>query len=263
MNCTRLFSTAPASALLLVALASSPSPAQVVRGQVVQQEDGTPVAYATVLLSHTRRNVNARAVTDSSGRFRARLSLRGEYDVFVGRVDSWTNTGRRLAVMREDTFTVLVQVPREVISLPALNVVASTRSRRLESVGYYRRSLSGSGTYIGPARIRARHWINTSRLLSSVTVRTMINERNPFSTFAFDAFAEFRPSDAFGELYGTCVPTFFVNGTRYGPAYADLVDQVSPEEIEGVEIYHNSWSAPLEYTAMSSFCGAILVWLRA
>lgn len=263
MRWTRALSAAALAILAAAALCATPARAQVVRGTVVHQEDGTPVAFATVLLAHARRGTMVRTVTDSAGRFSLRAHPRGSWELSIGRVEGWYNVGPELSLMREDTFSVVVEIPREVLRLPALNVVAHTRSRRLEAVGYYRRSMAGMGSYIGPARIAARNWGLTSRLLAHASTRILVAEREPFQTLAYEAFSMFRPDGAFGELYGRgCRPTLFIDGMRYGPAYAETVDMVVPEEIEGIEIYPNSWAAPPEYTALSAGCGAILVWTR-
>ena len=48
--------------------------------------------------------------------------------------------------------------------------------------------------------------------------------------------------------------SYFVNGF-------DQVDVLSPDDVEGVEVYRSTAQAPVEYRRMER-CGVTLVWLR-
>lgn len=233
-----------AAGLLALGTLAAPLPAQVVRGTVVGLADGRPVAAATMLVSRVGRGVNHRSVTDSAGAFKLRPYPRGEYQLSVERNGTRVDVGPPLGVMREDTFTVVVSVPREGSARPELTIVSDTRSPRLEAVGFYRRSASGAGAQIGPALIHARNWLTTGSLLSHPRVRAQAGLRTPFRG-----------------AWGTC-RTLFVDGQRYGLAYRDVIDRVTPDEIEGIEIYPAYWATPAEFATQGSHCGAILIWLR-
>lgn len=259
-------SLAAAAWTMALATLAAPLPAQVVRGTVVGQADGLSVASVTMLVSRVGGRVNHRAVTDAAGAFKLRPYPRGEYQLSVERDGARFDVGPPLALTHEDTFTVVVRVPRKGPAPSELTVVSDTRSPLLESVGYYRRGSTGAGTYVGPGLLRARNWLTTGELLSHPRVRGFSRLRTPFAGFASRAFASFRPGDASGVYaprgWGDACSTLFVDGVRYGPAYRDVVDRVAPEEIEGVEIYPANWSVPPEYATMGSSCGAILIWLR-
>ncbi len=258
-------SLAAAGSLALATLAVS-LPAQVVRGTVVGQADGLPVASVTMLVSRVGGGVNHRAVTDTAGAFKLRPYPRGEYQLSVERDGARFDVEPPLALTHEDTFTVVVRIPHDAPAHPTLSVVSNTRSPLLESVGYYRRGSSGAGTYVGPGLLGARNWLTTGELLSHPRVRGFSRLRTPFAGFASRAFASFRPGDALGVYaprgWGDACSTLFVDGVRYGPAYRDVVDRVTPSQIEGIEIYPANWSVPPEYVTQGSPCGAILIWLR-
>jgi hypothetical protein len=257
---------AAAGALALGTLAAS-LPAQVVRGTVVEQLHGSPIASQVVLISRAGGAVNHRAVTDSSGRFKLRPYPRGEYQLSVELARGHVDVGPPLGLTSQDTFTVVVEVPRRAEGPPVLRVVSHNRSRRLEEVGYYRRGTSGAGMYVGPGLLRARDWLITSNLLSHGRIRALAGLRAPSDGSSFRAFREFRPYDAFGVYaaggWGGACSTLFVDGMRYGPAYPEVVDRVTPDEIEGIEIYPTHWSTPPEFATKGSSCGAILIWLKA
>lgn len=244
MRCLGVARSLAAAALLTLAFPTAPLPAQVVRGTVVELADGRPVASVTMLVSRVGRGVNHRSVTDSAGRFRLRPYPRGEYQISIEWRGRRSDVGPPMGVMREDTFTVVVRVPREGSAPPELTVVSDTRSRRLEAVGFYRRSTSGAGAQIGPALIRARNWLTTGRLLSHPRVRAQAGLRTPFRGG-----------------WSTC-RTLFVDGQRYGLAYRDVMDRVTPDDIEGIEIYPTYWGTPPEFATKGSNCGAIVIWLR-
>jgi hypothetical protein len=252
---------AAAGSLAFATLATA-LPAQVVRGTVVGHADGLPVASVTMLVSRVGGGVNHRAVTDAAGAFKLRPYPRGEYQLSVERDGARFDVGPPLALTHEDTFTVVVRVPRKGPAPSELTVVSDTRSPLLESVGYYRRGSSGAGTYVGPGVLGARNWLTTGELLSHPRVRGNGRLRTPYTSYAFGAFAAFRPGTAFGGYGRGCLPTVFVDGLSHGPAYRDVVDRVEPKEIEGIEIYPGYWGTPPEYATQGSPCGAIVIWLR-
>jgi hypothetical protein len=48
-----------------------------------------------------------------------------------------------------------------------------------------------------------------------------------------------------------------------GSSIARQLDQlVSPEEIEGIEIYESIARMPAEYAPVGSVCGVVLIWTR-
>ncbi|NJD20918.1 MAG: carboxypeptidase regulatory-like domain-containing protein [Gemmatimonadetes bacterium] len=259
-----------AAGLLALQPLAAPLPAQVVRGTVVGLADGRPVVSATMLVSRVGRGVNHRSMTDSAGAFKLRPYPRGEYQLSVERNGTRVDVGPPMAITHEDTFTVVVRIPREGSARPELTIVSDTRSPLLESVGYYKRGSTGMGAYIGPALLGARNWLTTSEVVSHSRVRAAARLRTPYTGYAFRAFREFRPYDAFGVYAaggslggsgGGC-SMLFVDGIRYGWAYRDLLDRVAPQDIEGIEIYSSYWGTPPEFATKGSHCGAILIWLR-
>jgi hypothetical protein len=53
----------------------------------------------------------------------------------------------------------------------------------------------------------------------------------------------------------------YVDGVAFGRA-DDVLDQVGPTDIEGIEIYRRATEVPPEFGGLQARCGVILVWTR-
>jgi hypothetical protein len=62
---------------------------------------------------------------------------------------------------------------------------------------------------------------------------------------------------------GICPPLYFLDALYMGNAETTAVeDLVSPEQIEGVEVYAGAGEMPPEFNRMGSQCGVIAFWTR-
>ena len=64
-----------------------------------------------------------------------------------------------------------------------------------------------------------------------------------------------------------CIPNFFLDGAPYlvddGHTFAELMDQVTPEAITGIEVYRPGTPMPPQFDRSSlSGCGSIVIWTR-
>jgi hypothetical protein len=65
----------------------------------------------------------------------------------------------------------------------------------------------------------------------------------------------------------TCYPTLYVDGVPLawsdGDAGSGIEDLVSPDEVEGIELYRDPLETPTRYTSLGrAYCGVIVVWTR-
>jgi hypothetical protein len=61
----------------------------------------------------------------------------------------------------------------------------------------------------------------------------------------------------------TCHVQYFIDGVRYGSPEEEVnLDQFSPEDIEGIEIYRGQAGVPSKYTGRDIRCGVVLLWIR-
>jgi hypothetical protein len=58
-----------------------------------------------------------------------------------------------------------------------------------------------------------------------------------------------------------CVPSVYVDGTRWDPTASELA-ALRPDDIEGIEVYTRPSTAPAQYRRLNQDCAVVLVWLR-
>jgi hypothetical protein len=120
--------------LVLLPTGALPLHAQLVRGEVVEEESGTPIAGAMVVLLDAGGSVAARALTDDFGRFAGEVRGRGSHRARVDRIGYQSLTTEPFDVPAGGTFQ-RIRVPIRAIDLAGLDVSASRRCRLREDVG--------------------------------------------------------------------------------------------------------------------------------
>ena len=247
-------------AVLLTPLASvvPAAEAQVIQGIVVEAEAGptpagmaarAPVAGATVeLLTEGGGGGGPGTTTDSLGRFSLRVPGAGRYGLRVSHPGHRPFQTDSVEVGRGETVSVEVRLGRNVIPLEPLVVTARIPA---DITGFHRRRLGGGfGTFMTREEIEARAPGRTTELLRGmpgVTIR--------FERWGVGPTIEMRGG------FGTCEPAIFVDGVL-APQYrgSRLDDFLTPDRIEGVEVYSSFSAAPVQYLAGT--CGVILFWTR-
>jgi hypothetical protein len=61
---------------------------------------------------------------------------------------------------------------------------------------------------------------------------------------------------------GACLPSLWLDGSRYRQTFDDMMTMVRSGEMLGVEIDSRSLGLPSEYTEPRKDCGAIVVWTK-
>jgi hypothetical protein len=117
---------------------------------------------------------------------------------------------------------------------------------------FERRRASGRGTFITRADVERRNPLRLAdmlRLVRGLTVRTVGGR------------TELRFARATARLAGPdCPPEIWIDGAR---AFEATVDEVRPDEVEGIELYRGLGQIPAEYLSRSSACGVVLIWTRS
>jgi hypothetical protein len=231
--------------------------AQVIQGIVVEAAaDPAPAGMASParvagaiveLLTHGRGD-GPGTTTDSLGRFALRVPGAGRYGLRVSHPGHHPYQADSVEVGRGETVSVEVRLGRNVIPLEPLVVTARIPA---DITGFHRRrSGGGLGTYITREEIGARAPGRTTELLRGLPGVTINFER-----WGVGPTVEMRGG------FGTCEPAIFVDGVL-APQYrgSRLDDFLTPDKIEGVEVYTSFSAAPAQYLAGS--CGVILFWTR-
>ncbi len=224
-------------------------PGSLVRGRVIDQQTGAPIARVSVRFTNTR----ASAITDTTGRFYFERIPVGDYNLRVEHIGYATNNAR--VTVRDDDLDALVRLTPAAIALQP--IVVTVFSRRLEHVGFYERRKRGVGTFIDRKQIDAMNVQDASDLLRRVGSLRLIphNRRNSG-----------QPRNATVGRRGNCRFTFIVDGTRTLPDFE--MDYVAAAALEGVEVYNGLAEVPALFKAHassaggSSSCGVIALWSR-
>jgi len=269
-----------------VVLQTGPEPTATLSGLVTEGEGGRGLAGVTVAL-----NGRVVAVTDSAGAFTAPSSavVWGTNELTVEhRAFSDRSVSDRIWVSNSDeTLDLVVALDVVPIALPGLDIPG--RSNRLAAEGFYeRREQFGSATFMTREEIMERNPRRTEDLLRGALngsgMSRTIRQTNP----SLGPFGATTPAQSFSRADEgrPCLPIFYMNGLRLGnlagapestptgvnqgDAVADQgssiarqLDQlVSPEQIEGIEIYESIARMPAEYAPVGSVCGVVLIWTR-
>jgi len=217
----------------------------VLRG-IVTDSAGDPIADAAVGIVALHQATR----TTEDGRFTfVRLPL-GEVEVSVRRLGYEPRTFRvTITASAPDSVKVkLVELP-EVLSAMASSAPEAHRRQGIED--FYWRRARGIGVFFTKDDIQARRASATSDLLRSTPglrfVRAGGGKGVRFTS----------PSNARRD----CMPTIWLDGQR---ATGMEIDDLSPNDIEGMELYQSLSSTPAQFYRGGSTtpCGTIVVWSR-
>ncbi len=212
----------------------------------VRDSLGTPIPGASV------SSVDATTETDSLGKFSLRLT----------RTDSTTVTIRRLG-FASVTFTMLtdslalndvdIVLDATVRSLPGVDVRETRYARvpTIENFGKRRADKAGFGFFLGRDEISKREGAPLSSLLAQANGVTIVRARNGKGSLRFSRWAS----------KGTgCAPHTWLDGALVKNFE---VDDLRASDVEAIELYANSASAPPEFDTGSRFaCGVVVIWTR-
>lgn len=212
-----------------------------IRGRVTTLESERPLEGVRVSVVDTDLAV----LTDADGRFLLRLVPAGERHLrvlfpgaFPARLPVEVRGGRDLRLE--------LSVGLEVVPLPTLRVsVEGIPAGKL--AGFHRRMERGFGRFITRAEIERRRPRATSDLLRTVPGVRVGSDATPGT-----------PAVEIPRGPRDCPVTYFLDGLRV-PGFH--VDQVTPEEIDGIEIYRGPSQVPPVFRRKFT-CAAVAVWTR-
>ncbi|HEX9581590.1 MAG TPA: carboxypeptidase regulatory-like domain-containing protein [Gemmatimonadales bacterium] len=194
--------------------------------------------------------------TDSRGRFVVAAVPLGEHRVQVTRIGYRPKT-LRLPIAPDDAGgRVFVDVMLEPLPVGLEAVVVRGDTTSLVAYGLYadfyrRRRMGMGGRFITARDIERRSPLQISDMFLTI----------PGAWLSYTAFGDrsftFR-SVAAGALRGRCAPAVFLDHVRM-TGWLSLDDIVTPERVEGIEVYAGDLMVPLQF---SGGCGAIVIWTR-
>ena len=152
---------------------------------------------------------------------------------------------------------VISLVPQvQEVTLEGLNVTSWGRSVILRGSGFYERQENWNGTFLTRDDVLARHPARLPDVFRQVRGFTVVRA----------ASREILTATRRQSRGGFCPPRVYLNGVRIPGSSSDVLahlNNISPNEVEGVEAYPSASSIPPQYSAADSGCGLILIWTRS
>jgi hypothetical protein len=229
------------------------SMAQTLRGRVVDAGSAHAIAQATIRLVSLDGKPIAEVVSTDSGHFEILAPRSGRYNVEADRIEYVTMRGGPIRLLTESTAEVEIRLSIRAVALEPIEVKVEARKPSLVRAGFYDRQRTGLGTFIDEADIEARNARRTTDLFRAVAgVRVISDGRNEHVVLR----------GGIGSSFTTpyCRPQIYLDGIHVEPF--DLGREISPYDLEGIEIYRSAAQVPAQYGGANSSCGVILLWTR-
>lgn len=154
-----------------------------------------------------------------------------------------------VAVEPGQTVELAVRLETTTVPLPELVVEGKEPPPAPKMVGFFARRGSGQGHFITRNDIEKRSpRVLTDMLRSVPGLRITCNG----GSCRASSFSETR------RFMGPCPIQYFLDGLKFlGDA-----DELTPDQVEGIEIYRGSASIPPEFNTGTAMCGVIAMWSR-
>lgn len=234
-------------------LIALPLDAQRLVGYVVEESTDRPVSSAAIVILDEEGRQQRNTTTDDEGWFQFAMAAPGPYTIRITHIAYTSWTSESIDLGRGETVEIRVRLGTNVIPLEPL--VITTRSAAIGRIAEFHRRLERNafGRFIAREDIERRPAARVSDLLRTqpgISIQTA--RRGPFE----------RNLITMRGGAGACLPNIYIDGVRVRQS-ADfpIDDLLSPDMLEGVEMYTVGATAPAQYQE-SSGCGVVLFWTR-
>lgn len=244
-------------------------PISVLSAQVFDDQSSAPLAAVHVSLMGTA----IRVVTDAEGRFELTAERSADFVLSFKRL-GYQPASSVVSLTLGDTTRLSFFLRPVALTLDAVNVAARGESRSARLAGFDRRRAHHiNGDFITRAMIEQQHTSVTTNLVRIIPGVTVLDSSG---TMLLASMRGGRPTDirVFKDMRGR---TQVVKGLDIAPCYLAIgidgvlqewgfsIDQISPLDIEGIEVYQGPASIPRELMASQSdgYCGVVMIWTRA
>ncbi len=216
-----------------------------ITGTVVGAQTGEPLLGVQVLIRGTRRW----GITNQEGIFRL-AGLKPGPVVIEFRHPNRAPVVYNLTLEPDKVTELAVKIDTRTVALPEVVVEGKETRPAVKMQDFYSRKAAGHGGYfITRKDIEERQ----PRVLSDLMRRVPgLRVDCDFGSCSVTSFTEAR------RIMGSCPIQYFLDGV---PFTGD-VDELTPDQVEGIEIYRGSSSIPPQFNTGTSMCGVIAVWSR-
>lgn len=238
---------------VLIALPGAAS-AQAVQGRLIGRETQAPVRGGTVHLMSADSQVVSQSATDSTGTFSLLAPRPGSYWL-LGSAPGYESSETDAFPVPQQGTRVSFVIGRAAVVLDTVTATARGDADRLWYGGFYQRAEENRG-----GRFFTRAQIERQRNRDLADILRMV----PSLEVSFGGTTDFRDSRLLRvrlrhplSFQSQCWTMFYLNGQR---VEAESVQNLSPEDIEGVEVYVNT-TVPAQFSSsMGAACGVVVVW---
>jgi len=229
-------------------------------GRVIDHETQQPLPGVRVEGLDDAHRVLWRAVTDERARFRVSGVRAGSFRIRASRIGYESAITPPWSIRGGEVLQVEIRLDVEAIVLAPLTIVAVTRARPSPVLeGFHFRRAAGLGHFISREEIEQRAPVLVSDLLTAVPgVRLEGSGRGTRRAVYFGRASGMRDCPA--QIY---VDGFLFNRqTLAGDPGFVLDDAVSPNAVEGIEVYRGLSGVPAEFLNPEAHCGVVVIWTR-
>jgi hypothetical protein len=247
---------------LLATITSPPSAQLVFSGRVIDESSGLAVEGARLVLLDRSENQLAVGSTNRRGVFDFQIGRKVVEAAVLLRIERIGYQEMLLSLVgrRQELTALEIRLPPVSIALDPLEVVGRRGSPVLDA--FEKRRAGGTGRYFTREDVsRLQPQYVTDLLATLPGVRFLSSGRGA------------RRVVSFGHAPGSpdCPAQIFVDGrplnrrTARAPAGADaptIDDVVTPNVIEGIEVYRGVATVPPEFLSPDAVCGVVAIWTR-
>jgi len=243
---------------------ASPVEAQVrIVGRVIDDLTEFPISGARVTLLTWDGAELERTEADPAGNFSFWVKRRSGVKIRVAHFGYEANTTPTLYFDNRSFFQVEVRMDPDAILLAPLEVIAwSERPEDAMLEGFRRRVQTGLGTFITREEVEDRHPALVTDLLREVPGLQLASSGRGNRPAVRMALAG--SQDCATQIFvdGFLVNRRAIGNDGYQPMDFRIDDVVSPESVEGIEIYKGLGTVPAEFLNPDAVCGVIAIWTR-
>jgi hypothetical protein len=235
----------PAAALMVGVWLPQPASGQntaTLSGHVVTASTGEPLLGVQVIVTGTR----FWTLSNATGQFRLVGLPPGRHVVEVKHSE---RAPLAFPLLFEPGKTVELSVRMETGSVPLPELVVEGRGEpHSKMTSFFQRKSAGQGYFVTRDEIEKR----APRILTDMLrVVPGLRITCDFGKCQAQSFQESR-------RLGACPIQYYLDGL---PFLGDI-DEMTPDQVEGIEIYRGSASIPPEFNRGTAFCGVIAIWSR-